>query len=101
MRHKVAVLQVVHNHEVAHVVVHVVDHVEDHEVDHEVDHVVDHEVVHGVDQEDLVDVVLDVDEVVLVGKMLDSHVVQVLLGVLVVVLEVGHHDQVADLLDHP
>lgn len=93
MRHKVAVLQVVHNHEEAHGV--------DHVVDHEVDHVVDHEVVHEVDQEGLVDVVLDVDEVVLVGKMLDSHVVQVLLEVLVVVLEVDLHDQVVVLLDHP
>ena len=100
-RHKVAVLQVVHNHEVVHGVVHEVDRVEVHAEGHEVDHEAVHAVAHEAGQEDLVDVVLDADEVVLVGKMLDLHAVLVLQEVLAVVLEVVLHVQVGVLLDHP
>lgn len=56
---------------VAHEEAHEADHEEVHEEDHGEGHVVDHAVAHEVDLEDLVDVVPDVDEVVLAGRMLD------------------------------
>lgn len=78
-----------------HAVVHAVAHGVVHEVVHEADHAVGHEE----DQEVPEDVVLDVDEVVLVGKMLGSHEVPVLLEVLEVVPEEVHHVQEEDHLD--
>lgn len=80
-----------------HAVVHAVAHGVVHGVVHEADHEADHEE----DQEDLEDVVLDVDEVVLVGKMLDLHAVPALLEVLEVVPEVVRHVQEEDRPDHP
>lgn len=101
VHHKVAVQKEVHNHAVVHEVVHVEVHEAVHEVDHEVGHEVDHVVVHEVGQVDLEDVVQDVDEAGLVGRMLDSHVVLVLQEVLEVVLEVVLHVQEVGHLDHP
>lgn len=98
---KVSVYLVVHNHVVVHVevraVVHEAGREEDHEVDREAGHVVDHE---G-DQEDLVDVDQDVGEVVLAGRMLDSHEVLDHPAVPEEVLAVDHHGLEVALLDHP
>lgn len=89
----------VHNHAVVREVVREVGHAEAREEDREVGREVGREVDREADLVALVDAGPDVDEVALVGKMLDSRVARDPLEVLAAVLEAVRRVQVGDLLD--